>query len=219
MDFVNEFLFSAWWNGLLNIETGADGFGDAGLGLEEYGIRTFIEPDASSILSDCNFKVLHIQLGDAELELDLDGGLVTTPTTMKLFTSMDADIYVVTNSDSISVVVNGFSGFHVDIVEAGPEWESLEAELEIALESLMASQMEELLGQALGDFPVPSIDLTGLLEGVPAGTALEVGSTGQLFPMDSSWSRVTSSNRRLLKTAYPPTQGVEQACSPCSCSP
>ena len=179
MDFVNEFLFSAWWNGLLNIETDESGFGDAGLGLSDYGIKSIrLNPLLPPILSDCNSKgLLHIQLGDAELELDLDGGLVTEPTTMKLFTSMDADIYVITNADSISVVVNGFSGFHVDIVDAGPEWESLEAELEVALEAIMVTQMEELLGQALGDFPVPSIDLTGLLEGVPEGTALEVGST------------------------------------------
>lgn len=179
MDFVNEFLFSAWWNGVFDIVMDDATVATMAPELEAFGIKGLrISPMLPPILSDCNSKgLLHIQLGDAAMELDLDGGLVSEPTTMELFTSLDADIYVITNSDSLSVAINGFSQFHVDIVEAGPEWGNLEAELEVAMESLMASQMEKLLGDALGDFPVPSIDLTEALPGVPPGTALEVGNT------------------------------------------
>ena len=44
------------------------------------------------------------------------------PTTMKMYLSADADIYVETNPDSLDISIFGFTGFFVDIVDARTEW-------------------------------------------------------------------------------------------------
>ena len=41
----------------------------------------------------------------------------------------------------------------MDIVDAGPEWEKYETELEVALQSEMATQIESILGEALVRVP------------------------------------------------------------------
>ena len=47
----------------------------------------------------------------------------------------------------------------------------------MALQQEMATQFENILGEALREFPVPSVDLSEALDGVPAGTALQIGTT------------------------------------------
>ena len=180
IDFINEFLFSIWWNSALTMDVAGADLDDSDGALAGYGIKAIrLNPLLPPILSDCNDKgLLRIQLGDAEMEVDFDGGLVSEPTTIRMFTSLDAGIYVQTNEEnSLSIAIQGFEKFHVDLVDAGPEWESVEGELEAVLEAELKVVVEALISNALRNFPLPFVDLTDTHPDVPEGTALQIGAT------------------------------------------
>ena len=129
-------------------------------------------------MSDCNPKsTLKVQLGDSYVEADLSLG--DLPIKFKAWLSAEIDIGLVAENNQLGVVVNGISQFHVQIFDVEGPLAGLEVELENLMETVLLEKLlAALAGDALGNFPIPEFDLSGLAPGIPDGTKLGLSDLG-----------------------------------------
>lgn len=178
-DTLNQVLFAAWRGGLVEFPVPASWL--AGVNLSEFGI-TELTMRVSGMLaptaSNCGRSTLGAHIGDVKITA-----------TMKLF------------GQSVSVVVWGSMVAGVDLhVAPGPGGtneialqiegvERLETEVEVLDENLIALEdvirgliedrvLNDLIGQLenqdVGTIPLPNIDLSGAIAGLPPGTAIRI---------------------------------------------
>lgn len=177
MDLINELLFSAWYNNLLSIAAGPDELASLSPEIAQYGLKELtLDALLPPIVTDCNGKgLLRLQMGETFVTIDMDfAGLVID---LEAYLSLEADIEIVAMGDELSLSINGLTEFHIDIVNVNDAWIGQEATLEQTLIAVLKPQIEKLTGDSLGSFPIPAIDLSGLLEGIPQGTEIKIGDT------------------------------------------
>ncbi len=175
LDFLNELLFSAWYNGYLHLDAGPDELAAlspkvAALGVKKFALDALLPP----LLTDCNGKgLLDVQLGDALVTLDVSIGGLDIAGTFAL--SLEATASLWATGDQVGVDVQGITQLHIDAIDVNEAWKGKESDLEQLLGTLLEGQLSDLLNGALGGFTLPSIDLSSLVPGVAAGTTLSLG--------------------------------------------
>jgi len=177
LDFLNELIFSVWRQALLDMDLDEVAIAESAPMLADFGVKSIaIDAYLPPVLSDCNPKqLLRVQLGD--LFLQLDANLIGVSIVGDMFATVEVDIDVSTDEEGFVIAVNGFSEFHVDVLAINETWVGQETELENILVEVLTSQLGNFLGDSLGSFPIPAIDLSGVVDGVPPGTELEIGPT------------------------------------------
>jgi len=174
VDFFNEALFTVWWAGVFNLNLGEEELAELSPELASFGIKSLnMDAFLAPAMNDCNNKaLLRVHLGDALLSVDMD--LLGVELQGEMFANIEADIDLQAVEDGFQIGVNGFSQFHVDIVDVNDTWVGMEDGLESTLETLLVSKIEDLLNESIGNFPLPAFDLSDLVEGAPEGAVLQV---------------------------------------------
>ena len=183
VDLLNSVLLGLLWGGLFIVEGILCEFTDVsevdGLpGIEEVMIKTVFF--AAPILTACNpAQAIKLQIADMFLDvtLVLQGGLELK---LGLFASVEAeaelDMIFDTDAGANEVVLEGMiTDQAFEIVSISPGWEDAKDEFEALIEeALLDSLLEGLVEDALTSFPLPSVDLSGLIPDVESSENLNL---------------------------------------------
>ena len=175
MDLLNELLHAVWWNGYFDIAAKAEDLAALSPDIASYGVQdltvTFLLPP---VLTDCNNKgLLRFQLGDGFVTAKLN--MFGMDIEAEMFLSVEMDANIKAQGNELGITINGVTLFQVEIVKVNEDLAGSEADLEETIKALLLPEIEKLTGDSLGSFPIPSIDLSGVVPGVPAGTSIQIG--------------------------------------------
>jgi len=177
MDMVNELFFSLWYGGGLALKLDSSVLG--GLSLDEYGVSdlgvgtTFWLPP---ILDDCTAKgMVEVQIGD--LLIDLSFKMMGMPVKINMFVSAALDAVLTGQGNEIGIQINGITDIGTQLVSVEGDLGLLGFDIEQLVEGVLVPMIvEQVSNLSLGSFPIPEIDLSSLLPGLPPGTKLSLGN-------------------------------------------
>jgi hypothetical protein len=168
-DLVNEVLFSVWWSGLLSgskIDASSLLGSDSGLPIENLVITpNFLLPP---ILDDCEDRKEQIQVGDAYLDLTFN--LLAQDVHLGVWLQVRATGGVAAKGNEIGIRIEDITYFEKEIIDLGGNM----GDLLSMVDGLIPMLLDQIKGQEFF-FPIPPIDLGGVIPGVPAGTAIQLG--------------------------------------------
>ncbi len=177
-DLLNLISYALYWSGTLTMPIPEDMLGSD---LSAYGITDMslnVDFMLPPILTACNDEgLLTLQAGDMGLHADMK--LFGVPVQMQMYASFEADAEVVAvDGDAgkeISVAVR--EPTFIDIEIAGLSGGLVGAEDTLGAlirDKLMPELLGALSGDSLGSFPIPEFDLSGMMDGLPPGTAIAI---------------------------------------------
>ncbi|GMV40200.1 MAG: hypothetical protein AMXMBFR64_19160 [Myxococcales bacterium] len=175
MDLLNELVHAVWWNGFFDMAAGPEELAELSEEVAKYGVQdlalTFLLPP---VLTDCNAKgLLRLQIGDGFVQVKMN--FLGLDVEAEMFVTMELDANIKASGNEVGITVNGVTLFQVHIVKVSDTFKGNEAALEDAIKALLLPQIEKLAGDSLGAFPIPALDLSGVVPGVPPGTELKLG--------------------------------------------
>lgn len=174
-DAINQLLHGAWRGGMLEFDVPPDLLGD--LDLTAYGI-TDLALHASGMLaptaSDCVDGVnLNAHIGDLVITASMN--LLGTELDVVLYVSMAAALEVTAGDGELGIAITDLERVELQVEVLDPNFISVESTFEsLIYDNLVPSLLDALGGDALGSFPLPSIDIGGSIEGIPAGTIITI---------------------------------------------
>jgi hypothetical protein len=182
-DFVNELLYSLWNGGLLQLKIGAEALGS--VDLNQYGVKDLsIETDflLQPMLNTCLTKdgSLKLQIGDLGIRAKLN--FSGTPVDVYMFATLQATAELkavdnpTTKQKEIGFALKGVDLLELEVTQINAEAASLKDLFATLIKTIMVPKLLESLGNGLGGFPLPELDLSSLSPAIPAGTkfALEI---------------------------------------------
>ncbi|MFZ4576876.1 MAG: hypothetical protein ACOYOB_00670 [Myxococcota bacterium] len=174
-DAFNELLYASWIGGLFEFPVPASLLGNVDLG--QYGISNLnmkVSAMLAPTMDDCNpAGALKAHIGDFRVDATMD--LFGQKMDVVLFATFTAGVNIVAQQGSIGVQLT--------------KVESVDIEVNVVQDSLVASEgviaklvADQLIGGivaalgqgALGSFPLPVIDLSGTMPGLPPGTGIAI---------------------------------------------
>lgn len=174
-DFLNAGAFAVWWSGYLNGELDLTGLvGDAlpiPLGDPVVTMEWLLPP----IWSDCGKSgALEIQIGD--LLVDLKAEFLGSPVDATMYVDASLGLFFEATDEGLSIAIGDFHFFDVEVLYVSEDISEL-----LDIKDLLENGLKDLLGgfivgQSFGPIEIPPIDLGGLLPGLPAGAALQIGN-------------------------------------------
>ena len=177
-DFFNQIPFAMYWGGLFSMELDPAALG---ADLSQYGLDDVdltLDFMLAPILTDCTPDgVQVIQIGDMRIDgvMNLYGQMVEM--TMFASAEVEADIVVVDGVEGkeLSISLGDVRKMEITITEVSGALAGAEEVLVALVEDqLVGGLLDNLAGDALGSFPIPEIDLTGMLPGLPPGTGISL---------------------------------------------
>ncbi|MBM4398401.1 MAG: hypothetical protein FJ087_22260, partial [Deltaproteobacteria bacterium] len=178
-DLLNEILYAVWYGGTLEMDVDVASLG-GDIDLSKYGVSdlvvhlSFMLPPT---MTDCTPDE-HLSLRIADIRIDASLVMGGQPIVMEAYASADAraSVGVVDKptGPELSLAVEDIELAEVEVASATGG-----AAGKYALTGLIETQIlplifEQLGGGFLASFPIPEIDLGGLVPGIPAGTSLSI---------------------------------------------
>jgi len=180
LDMVNELLFALWWAGGLQLSLDEAVLGDIPQ-LKDFGLSDLkVDTDfwLPPILDDCTAKgMVEIQLGDLLVMPSFKMMGADLAISMYVSAALDATIYG--DGNNIGVEILGITDIGTHIVEIDGDLGGLAGmfDIEELVENILVPMIvEQVSNLSLGSFPLPEIDLSTLVPGIPAGTTLSLGN-------------------------------------------
>lgn len=179
LDMVNELFYSMWWGGGLKLSLDESVLGGISIdqfGITDLGVATdfFLPP----ILDDCTAKgMVELQLGD--LLLIASFKVMGAPVTISLYVSAALDAAIFGDGSEIGLQINGVTDIGTQIVSIDGDLGPLAGmfDIEQLVEGVLVPMIvEQVSNLSLGSFPIPEIDLSGIVPGIPPGTTLSLGN-------------------------------------------
>ncbi len=179
LDMVNELLYAMWWGGGLKLSLDESVLGDISIdqfGITDLSVATdfFLPP----ILDDCTAKgMIELQLGD--LLLIPSFKVMGAPVTISLYVSAALDAVIFGDGNEIGLQINGVTDIGTQIVSIDGNLGALGGmfDIEQLVEGVLVPMIvEQVSNLSLGSFPIPEIDLSGIVPGIPPGTSLSLGN-------------------------------------------
>ena len=173
-DLLNQILHAAWQGGAMAFPLPPTALG--GVDLTQFGISDlslsvdFLLPP---IVGSCNpFNELLLQIGDVEVSASMK--LFGSPVSLKVYASVEAYLTLTAGADGIGLQLEDFKRLETDVVvlQAGFDAEALVAPL--IGDELLPVLFESLTSLGLDGFPLPEIDLGGLVPGVGPGVSIAI---------------------------------------------
>jgi len=178
-DTLNQVLFAAWRGGLVEFPVPASWLAGANLG--DFGITNLtmrVSGLLSPTASDCGRSSLGAHLGDVQITASML--LFNQPVSVVVWASLvlGVDLHIAATpggGNEIALQIDGVERLETEI-------DVLDENL-IALEDVIRGLIEEqvlgdLIGQLtnkdIGSIPLPNIDLSGAISGLPPGTAIRI---------------------------------------------
>ncbi len=176
-DTLNEILYAAWLGGLLEFKVPASMLGK--VDLAAYGVKN-LKMTAKALLAptitDCNaVKKPKAHVGDFRIDAEME--LLGQKLNVVLWATFVAgvDIKVDKGKGEISVALTKIETIETEINVQQDNLIGSEAAIDKMIgESLVKGLMGTLGGSSLGSFPLPEIDLSGTVKGLPKGTAIAI---------------------------------------------
>ena len=179
LDMVNELLFSLWWGGGLALALDESVLG--GLSFVEFGITDLSVETVfwlPRILDDCTAKgMVEVQIGD--LLITPSFKMMGAPVTIGMFVSAALDAVITGDGSEIALQINGITDIGTEVVSIEGSLGAFEGmfDIEQLIEGVLVPMIvEQVANLSLGSFPIPEIDLSSLLPGIPPGTTLSLGN-------------------------------------------
>ena len=175
LDLINELLHAVWWNGFLDMAGDEASLAGLSQQIVDYGVKDLVVTALlPPVLTDCGGKgLLRLQLGD--LFVQVKANLLGLDVDAEMFVSIELDANIKAQGSELGITVNGVTLFQVEIVKVNESFKGNEAALEEAIKALLLPQIEKLAEGSLGNFPIPALDLSGVVPGIPAGTSIQLG--------------------------------------------
>jgi hypothetical protein len=179
LDMVNELLFALYWGGGLKLNIDGSVLGDidlGGFGISDLNLATdfWLPP----ILEDCTAKSqVALQVGD--LFLDVGFKIMGAPLKLGLFVSVTAEAEIFGQGQEIGLNILGITEIGTQILSVEGSLGPFEGmfDIEELIENILVPLiLEQVSNLSLGSFPIPEIDLGGLLPGIPPGSTLTLGN-------------------------------------------
>lgn len=178
LDMVNSLIFSVYWPAGLTLNLDESVLG--GVDLSQFQIKDltlatyfYLPP----ILNDCPAKeMVQLQIGDLQLTPSFKIGI--KPLTLKLFITLAGEAVITGNGNEIGLKILGISPIDTEIAEiVGDPNAFLGMNIVDLIQNILIPLVvDQVSNLALGSFPIPEIDLSGLIPGIPAGTVLKLGN-------------------------------------------
>lgn len=178
-DFANQLVHAVWNGGLLQLKIGADALGSVDLG--SFGVKDLsVDTDflLPPILNTCVGKAgeLKLQIGDlgVHAKMQFNG----TPVDVYMFAAMQAtaELKAVENPKTkekeLSIALKSVDFLEMEITQINAEAKSLKDLFQTLIKSVLLPQLTKGLGDGLGSFPLPALDLSALSPQIPKGTSL-----------------------------------------------
>ena len=180
-DLLNQVLFAAWWGGAIHVTIPNEvlqGF-LTNFEIDLTDISLLIDPHLPPVISSCpGGKLLELHLGDLRAVLDAKLGGEPANAELWLSAKVQVEPQISTGEDGAAKLGLGLVGvpvFDYEVIGAGGIFEGAEAALDAILGSVVKSLLEDqIAGGLIPSFPIPSIDLGGIVPGLPMGTTLTI---------------------------------------------
>ncbi|MFH1532093.1 MAG: hypothetical protein ABIK09_15315 [Pseudomonadota bacterium] len=179
LDMVNELLFALYWGGGLQLVIDGSVLGNidlGGFGISDLNLATdfWLPP----ILDDCNAKSqVALEVGD--LFLDVSFNIMGAPLKLGLFVSVTAEAEIFGQGQEIGLNILGITRIGTQVLSVEGSLGPFEGmfDIEELIENILVPLiLEQVSNLSLGSFPIPEIDLGGLLPGIPPGSTLTLGN-------------------------------------------
>ncbi len=178
-DLVNHILFGVWDSGMLmgEVDPSALGSGES-LDLESMGItdlKVLLDPKLPLFLNTCSGGI-ELQLGD--LLLDVEMNFSGNPTHLKIWLegAVPIALQVVENAETgateLGFELGELDGLFMEVVLNEGFFEGNDGALVTLIKSALIPMIIDGLGNGVASFPLPEIDLSGVIDGVPEGTKI-----------------------------------------------
>jgi hypothetical protein len=174
-DVLNQLLHAAWYGGLIEFPVPPSLLG--GVDLTQYGV-TDLDLKLSAMLaptvSDCNVgQTLDAHIGDLRVDAKLK--LFGQPMDVVVYATITAGVTVSADSGAIGISLSELKTSELQVEVLQENLISSEAVLgQLIEENLIGGLVGQLTGTALGSFPLPNIDLSGAVAGLPPGTGIAI---------------------------------------------
>ncbi|MFT7578844.1 MAG: hypothetical protein ACI9MR_000505, partial [Myxococcota bacterium] len=174
-DTLNQILYAAWRGGLLEFPVpdawlqGADlsMFGITDLDLTVSGL---LAPTAGDCAGPGGLKA---HIGDLKIEASLS--LFGTPLDVDIWVSLIADVDIAEVDGELTIAIDAIDRVETEVVVEQPDLIAAEGAIkDLIEEQLLSGLLDTIGGQELGAIPLPDIDLSGAIPGLPAGTGIRI---------------------------------------------
>lgn len=174
-DTMNLLLFRAWEGGMLSFDVPPEMIGEADL--TAYGISDLIltvDGLQAPVISDCyEDGALRIHLGDLDVAASMT--LLGSPLDVQIYMSLLAGFQLNVVDDAITFGLTEVDELDLEVTAVQDAFISSEALIaDLVAENLIPALLDGLGGDALGGIPLPSVDLSGAMNGIPPGTVIAV---------------------------------------------
>ena len=173
-DTLNSLLYAAWRGGLLEFTvpaswlsgTDLSGYGITGLQLAVTGM---LAPTAS----DCSGGGLKAEIGDLRVKVSLN--FAGQPLNADVWVSAIIGINLALVDGQISLTLNTINRVETEVDVTQEGLIGAEDAIRNLIEAnLVGGLVTQLGGTALGSIPLPDIDLSGAIPGLPPGTGIKI---------------------------------------------
>lgn len=174
-DTLNLLLFRAWEGGMLSFDVPPEMLGDADL--SAYGISDLtltVDGLQAPVVSDCYADgALRIHLGDLDITANMT--LLGSPLDVQIYMSLLAGFQLSVVDDAITFGLTEVESLDFEVTAAQDAFISSEALIaDLIAENLIPALLDGLGGDSLGGIPLPSIDLSGAMDGAPPGAVIAI---------------------------------------------
>ena len=173
-DTLNQLLFALWRGGLLEFPVPASWL--QGVDLAQYGV-TNLTMTVSGMLaptaSDCAGTGLDVYLGDVKVSARMK--LFGQTVNVVVWASIRAGLQLYLDGRDIGIRMTGVERVETEVQVLEDDLISLEPVISQLIEDQVIDGLVASFGDGdLGSFPLPDIDLSGAISGLPAGTGITI---------------------------------------------
>lgn len=180
VDWVNEALYSVWHSGAITLDLAQEDL--ASLDLSSFGIENLslaTDLTYAPILQSCGTgEAMELQLGDAFIHAEFFMMAMNWDLDIYLYLVVEATPKVMVNPDTgaaqIGIEIGELKIAEVDVVELRQDLVGKEDMVENLFKGVILPALMDQVLSGLGGFDIPSFDLSGLSESIPAGTEISV---------------------------------------------
>jgi hypothetical protein len=180
-DAINAALFSVWWSSFLNGPLdlggllGGGGGGIGGLPIDLDDLLLDVDFLLTPIINDCSKQGGSISAQIGDMHAFISGDLLGAPLEAEVYIDLAIPLSFTGGADGLSVTIGQFEFFDVEVISSTEDVLGL-----FDVRDLLENQLGGILGnfiagQTFGPIALPAIDLGGIVPGLPAGLAFELG--------------------------------------------
>ena len=174
-DTLNLLLYGAWEGGLLHFDVPPELLGD--VDLTTYGISDLevtVYGMLAPVISDCyEGAELKLHMGDIEVLATLN--LLGAPVDVVMYVSFTSGFEVTVKDSAIAFGLTEVEDLDTEVTVTQDAFLAVEPIIEsLVEENLVPALLDGLGDAALGGIPLPEIDLSGAIDGIPEGTGIAI---------------------------------------------